>query len=113
MAFHGSVPAGPVRKLTSGYRTPAANKAQGGAENSHHLYGEAADVEDQNRDLAIFCYADPAILKHFGLFIEDPRWSRERNPKTGLWSFWVHFQTVAPPSGKRIFIPNSSPPPRS
>lgn len=34
----------PIR-ITSGYRSPKVNKAVGGANNSDHLYGYAADIE--------------------------------------------------------------------
>lgn len=32
-------------KLNCGYRSPAVNRAVGGAKNSQHLFGEAADVD--------------------------------------------------------------------
>lgn len=32
-------------RIVSGYRSPATNRAVGGARNSQHLYGRAADVE--------------------------------------------------------------------
>lgn len=35
---------GPI-KVNSGYRSPKTNKAVGGAKNSQHLTGEAADIE--------------------------------------------------------------------
>lgn len=35
--------------VTSGYRSPALNKALGGARNSQHLYGEAADIQSATR----------------------------------------------------------------
>ena len=34
--------------VTSGYRCPALNKAVGGVANSHHLYGQAADITTGN-----------------------------------------------------------------
>lgn len=38
---------GPIR-VTSGYRSPALNKAVGGAKNSNHLFGCAADIHFGN-----------------------------------------------------------------
>ena len=35
--------------VSSGYRSPALNKALGGARNSQHLYGEAADIQSATR----------------------------------------------------------------
>ena len=34
---------GPIR-INSGYRCPELNEAVGGAQNSHHMRGEAADI---------------------------------------------------------------------
>ena len=47
---------GPVI-VTSGYRSPEANKAVGGSTTSHHCFGYAADFEVlnmDNRELAIY-----------------------------------------------------------
>lgn len=35
--------------VTSGYRCPALNKAVGGAKNSHHMQGMAADISTGNK----------------------------------------------------------------
>ena len=34
--------------INSGYRTPEHNKAEGGADDSRHLYGDASDVANPN-----------------------------------------------------------------
>ena len=39
--------------VNSGYRCPALNTAVGGAVNSQHVYGEAADIEDYSRSRAM------------------------------------------------------------
>ena len=36
--------------VTSGYRSPAVNKAVGGARNSQHMLGEAADITVNSRE---------------------------------------------------------------
>ena len=36
--------------VTSGYRSPAVNKAVGGARNSQHMLGEAADITVYSRE---------------------------------------------------------------
>ena len=40
---------GPIR-VTSGYRSFAVNRAVGGAKNSQHMYGEAADITVHSRE---------------------------------------------------------------
>lgn len=37
--------AGRPLRIVSGYRSPETNRAVGGARNSQHLYGRAADIE--------------------------------------------------------------------
>lgn len=34
--------------ITSGYRSPAHNRAIGGAKNSRHMFGDAADIKVKN-----------------------------------------------------------------
>ena len=38
--------------ITSGYRSPQLNRAIGGAQQSDHLYGRAADIQTPNLNLA-------------------------------------------------------------
>jgi len=49
---------GPVT-ITSGYRSPDYNRAVGGAENSYHLRGMAADIQVQDESpLRVYQWAD-------------------------------------------------------
>lgn len=73
-----------IVSVSSGYRSPELNKAIGGAENSQHSKGEAADIEVQNprvsnwelaRWIQLNCEFDQLILEYPG-----------ENPKDG----WVH-----------------------
>lgn len=97
--------------LTSGFRDKDSNILAGGAPNSHHLYGRAADINDQNGDLALWCLTETQLLKHFGLWMEDPRWTRKRREGSLVWTTrWVHLQTRPPPSGMTVFkLPGPQP----
>jgi len=53
-------------KITSGYRSPAQNKAVGGVPDSYHLRGEAIDVLPTDKSKQFYRYA----LQHPGLFTE-------------------------------------------
>lgn len=99
--------------LSSGFRPPAVNAATPGAsETSWHLSGNAVDIEDPAGNLALFCALEVSLLEHFGLYLEDPRWTRKGKQKDGSWSArWVHLQVKAPPSGRRVFRP-AGPEPR-
>ncbi len=43
-------------RINSGYRTESHNKNIGGAKNSFHLYGKAADIAQQNINVSKFYY---------------------------------------------------------
>lgn len=62
---------------------------------SKHLYGQAADVADASGNFWKWCMVNMKIFEDLGLYFED----RSATPT------WVHIQTVAPKSGKRVFMP--------
>lgn len=62
---------------------------------SRHLFGQADDIGDANRDLQTWCLANEAKLEEIGLWCED----------FSATPTWVHFQIVPPASGKRFFMP--------
>jgi hypothetical protein len=80
-----------------GFRAPDSKT---GAKTSSHKNANGVDVYDPARALAAWCVANPQVLAALGLYIEDPRWTPG----------WVHFQRVAPGSGKRIYVPSNSTP---
>jgi hypothetical protein len=92
--------------VTSGYRTPAANAAAGGAKLSNHMICRAVDLSDPDGDLAKWCLKNLNHLKDLGLYCEDFRWTHVPGGKGS----WCHFQNVSPKSGKIVFVPNSNPP---
>lgn len=82
-----------------GYR--AADSKTGTAKSAHRT-AQAVDVYDPGQVLAK--YSDSPTgrghLARCGLYIEHPRWTPG----------WVHFQSVPPRSGKRVYVPYVSPP---
>jgi hypothetical protein len=74
-----------------GYRCPAHNAAVGGAPDSAHIEGMAADIADADGRLKAFC--TPERLEAAGLYMEDP----------GATPSWCHLQTR--PTSARIFKP--------
>jgi len=81
--------------VTSGYRPPVINQRVGGARKSRHQTCQAADIADPDGSLADFVFKNLAALERANLWIEAP----------SATPGWVHFQTVPPKSGKRIFTP--------
>lgn len=90
--------------VSSGWRPPAVNAStKGAAVASSHMSGMGIDVADPLRAIAISILSKEQpelLLQQYDLYIEDPRWT----PKH------VHFQIRPPGSGRRIYIPNASPP---
>ena len=72
-------------------RCPAHNAAVGGAPNSNHITGQAADLV-RTQELADYVAAN---LEAMDLYQEDP----------GHTPTWLHLQLNAPRSGNRVFIP--------
>ena len=79
---------------TSGYRTETNNRKVGGAKNSAHLYGQAADFLDRDQSLAKWIMQDLTVLDQVDLWMEDP--SRSVG--------WIHLQSRPVQSG-RVFLP--------
>lgn len=88
------------KRITSGYRPAAINDAtKNSAKKSNHMICLAVDIFDPDRLLSKFCLANLDKLQSIGLWIEDPRWTKN----------WTHFQIVSPKSGKRVFVPSTAP----
>ena len=69
--------------ITSGYRTVSWNKVQGGAKNSQHLYGMAADIQvDGVEPVTVAAYAE-TLLPGTGGIGTYPK-------KAGRAKGWVH-----------------------
>jgi len=93
--------------LSSGWRPHVLNMKMGGRRKSNHVIGAAIDILDRDKKLAAYFYAlagtNPindspevnALLEKFDLYMEHPAYTIG----------WIHVQTIAPASGKRVFIP--------
>lgn len=80
-------------RITSGYRTPAANKAAGGAAKSAHIEGRACDFSDHDGEFAKWCLKNLYLLEENNLWMEDPEYTKG----------WVHLQSRE--AKKRVFKP--------
>lgn len=67
---------------------------------SNHIKGLAADVHDEGGVLLDWVLQNLDLMRELGFYFEHPNWTPT----------WIHFQPIAPHSGKRFFIPNSNPP---
>lgn len=87
--------------ITSGWRPPAVNAATAGAaKNSLHMTGRAIDVYDPEGRIDSWCMTHLDLLAAAGLWLEHPDYT----PR------WSHWQTLAPGSRRRVFIPYRSKP---
>lgn len=82
-------------KVSSGFRTKAANSSANGAPLSAHQTGEAVDLADKDGSLARGITTHNALLRLYDLYLED----------TSATPGWVHLQTRPTKSGKRVFLP--------
>lgn len=86
--------------VTSGLRSDEQQKAliadgKSNAPKSHHLTGEACDIQDKDGALRKWVEANMDLMEAIGFWFED------FDHTVG----WVHFQIVPPRSGNRVFIP--------
>lgn len=85
-----------ARKVNSGWRPAAINKATpGAAVKSKHMLCLACDLDDPEGDLDEWALERPEILQAIGLWQEHPAATKG----------WAHFQIVPPKSGNRVFYP--------
>ena len=70
-------------KINSGYRSPAHNKAVGGAQFSQHVQGKAADISCNKYTPA---QVHAAILHLIGI-------GKMREGGLGIYNSWVHYDT--------------------
>lgn len=86
--------------VTSGLRSEAdQQRINPSAPKSNHLRGLAVDIYDAQGTVMRFILANLDLMKDLGLYFEHFNWTPD----------WVHVQSIAPKSGKRIFIPSSQP----
>jgi uncharacterized protein YcbK (DUF882 family) len=62
---------------------------------SGHLSGQSVDIADSDGSLKAWILDNISMLESAGLWCED----------FSHTATWIHFQTYAPRSGKRFFIP--------
>lgn len=83
--------------VNSGYRSPAVNKAVGGASNSSHMYGLAADIWVKGLSpVQLATYIDASDIA-FDKLIVEPTWVHLQVAKDGESSgqriMWAEFTT--------------------
>ena len=83
--------------VNSGYRSPAVNKAVGGASNSSHMYGLAADIWVKGLSpVQLAAYIDSSDIA-FDKLIVEPTWVHLQVAREGEFSgqriMWAEFTT--------------------
>lgn len=92
-------------KVNDGYRRPQ-DIPKNGASKSKHLIGAAIDLDDDDKGtLWTWVFNNLDLIQEIGLYIEHPGYTHHSGGS------WLHFQIIPPNSGKRIFVPSSSPNP--
>jgi hypothetical protein len=93
--------------VASGWRPRGINAGTANAAaKSTHLTAEACDLQDHpDRQLARWCIRNLHQLEAIGLWAEDPRWTGGTNNRDP----WLHLQTRAPGSGRRVYAPSTAP----
>lgn len=86
--------------VTSGLRSEAQQQqliadGKSNASKSKHLTGQAVDIQDKDEELRKWVERNIKLMEEIGFWFED------FNHTKG----WIHFQSISPRSGKRIFIP--------
>lgn len=91
-----------MTEVSSGWRPKAVNdKTANASAGSKHKTGCGIDIRDTpDRQLARWCLRNQDALVEIGLWMEDPRWTPT----------WVHLQSVAPNSGRIVYVPSNAPP---
>ena len=93
--------------VASGWRPAAVNaRTANAASASTHMTGEGCDLQDHpDRRLARWAVSHIDDLARIGLWIEDPRFTGGRTNNDP----WLHVQTRAPRSGRRVYVPSTAP----
>lgn len=82
--------------VRSGWRPPDINAGtKGASKTSLHMQCLAVDLEDVDRSLARWCFANQNVLRDLALWLEHP----DATPS------WCHVQLKPPGSGNRVFRP--------
>lgn len=98
-------------KVNDGIRRPTDTY---GATLSTHFDGNAIDIDDNlNGDLWkwLMLPEQMLMLQELGLYLEHGCYTHYIDPISNRERSWVHFQRVAPKSGRRIYIPSTKPNP--
>lgn len=91
------------RKVSSGFRPSEVNSSTpGAAKKSLHMQCLAIDIlDDSKQTLAKLCQANPKIMKKYGIFLENPEYTK------GKVSNWTHLDISPTRSDRasRMFNP--------